>query len=141
MKSVFADADYWIALLNPHDQLHDKARSVSSRYSGYRVFTSEMVLVEVLAAFAAKGPTLRQTALRLAENLRDNPNTNLVPQTSVQFQAALELYKERQDKDWSLTDCASMLIMRQEGIRESLSYDKHFVQAGLIPLLREDSQQ
>jgi len=61
MKNVFADADYWIALLNPLDQLHDKARSISLRLRGVRIITSEMLLVEVLAGLASKGHVLRCT--------------------------------------------------------------------------------
>jgi predicted nucleic acid-binding protein len=139
MKNVFADADYWIALLNPLDQLHDKARSISLRLRGVRIITSEMVLVEVLAGLASKGHVLREAAVKLVEQLRSNANLNIVPQTSIQFQEALKLYKDRQDKDWSLTDCASILIMQAERISQALSYDKHFGQAGFTPLLRDGS--
>ena len=137
MKNAFADADYWIALLNPLDRLHGKACSISPRLRGVRIITSEMVLVEVLAGLASKGHVLRQAAVKLVEQLRSNANVNIVPQTSIQFQEALKLYKDRQDKDWSLTDCASILVMQEEGISEALSYDKHFGQAGFTLLLRE----
>jgi predicted nucleic acid-binding protein len=139
MKNVFADADYWIALLNPRDQLHVKARSVSMGLRELRIITSEMVLTEVLAGLASKGAALRQAAVKLVEQLQSNANLNIVPQTSIQFQKALELYRDHQDKNWSLTDCASVLVMEEQGISEALSYDRHFRQAGFIPLLREGS--
>ena len=139
MKRVFADADYWIALLNPHDQLHTKAKSLSPRLHGVRIITSEMVFVEVLASLGRKGPVLRETAVKLVDQLRNNANLDIVPQTSIQFHNALKLYKDRQDKDWSLTDCASILIMQEQGINEALSYDKHFGQAGFTPLMRDGS--
>jgi predicted nucleic acid-binding protein len=41
------------------------------------------------------------------------------------------------DKGYSLTDCASMLIMRQKEIQDILTYDKHFLQEGFNALLRE----
>jgi predicted nucleic acid-binding protein len=137
MKSVFADADYWIALLNPRDQLHTKAKSLSPKLGGVRIITSEMVFVEVLAGLASKGPALRETAVKLVDQLRNNANLDIVPQTSIQFHNALKLYRDRQDKDWSLTDCASVLIMQERGINEALSYDKHFGQAGFIPLMKD----
>ena len=62
MKSIFADAGYFIALLNPKDDLHAKAKSVSGELKQVRLITSEMVLAEVLALYADKGPLLRQAA-------------------------------------------------------------------------------
>ncbi|TRV46210.1 MAG: hypothetical protein EWV53_08380, partial [Microcystis panniformis Mp_MB_F_20051200_S9] len=41
------------------------------------------------------------------------------------------------DKGYSLTDCASMQIMRQLEIYEILTFDKHFQQEGFSALLRE----
>jgi len=136
MRNVFADSGYWIALLNPKDDLHNRAKEVSSSLGAVRIFTSEMVLSEVLNSFADKGPTLRRIAVTLVENLHNDPNTEIIPQTSLQFNEALRLYQNRQDKDWSLTDCASILIIRERGMTETLAYDNHFSQAGLIPLLR-----
>ncbi len=52
------------------------------------------------------------------------------------FTAALDLYRERMDKAWSMTDCFSFLIMRQYDIDAALTYDKHFEQAGFSALLR-----
>jgi len=45
---------------------------------------------------------------------------------------------ERPDQSWSLTDCASCLIMREQGIQEALAHDKHFEQMGFKALLRDD---
>jgi predicted nucleic acid-binding protein len=53
------------------------------------------------------------------------------------FKSAVEFYSQRLDKGYSLTDCASMLIMRQKGIQDILTYDKHFLQEGFNALLRE----
>ena len=70
------------------------------------------------------------------EKLTPKPNIMIVPQTDKQFQDGLELYKQRPDKQWSLTDCVSFVIMQEMGISEALAYDKHFEQAGFIALLR-----
>ena len=58
-----------------------------------------------------------------------------MPQTTLLFQAALSLYLKRPDQRWGLTDCASMVIMRQRGIVEALTSDHHFRQAGFATLL------
>lgn len=60
----------------------------------------------------------------------------IVAQTNFLFHQALKLYKHRPDQAWSHTNCASFLIMQQQNLLEALAYDKHFEQAGFIPLLR-----
>jgi predicted nucleic acid-binding protein len=60
----------------------------------------------------------------------------VVPQTQQAFTASLDLYRERSDKGWSLTDCASFLTIRELGITAALTSDKHFEQAGCTALLR-----
>lgn len=137
MKVVFADADYWIALLNPHEELHAKAQEVSSRLGSVRILTSEMVLTEVLNGFSNRGEQLRKGAADLVDQLRKHPNITILPQTSIQFEEARSLYAERGDKAWSLTDCAPFQAMQKQNITEALTNDKHFVQAGFKALLRD----
>ncbi len=138
MKIVFADSGYWIALLSPHDGLHEKAKAVSTKLAPLRILTSEMVLTEVLNAFSRRGPALRKIASDLVTTVLSNPNVEVVPQTSLLFREALALYRERPDKGWGLTDCASFAIMRERGVSEALSHDRHFEQAGFTALLQDD---
>jgi predicted nucleic acid-binding protein len=136
MKKVFADADYLVALLNPMEQLNQKAKAVSRALGQSRMITSEMVLAEVLAFYAESGPSLRSAAVNVALKLANDPNTTVIPQTSIQFREAVSLYHQRTDKSWSLTDCASFIIMREEGATDALTHDHHFEQAGFKALLR-----
>ena len=126
MDVVFADAGYWIAILDPSDELHQRAQLVTGQLGCRRIVTSEMVLVEFLNAMSKLGEHDRRLAV------------GTVPQTSQRFAAAIRLYSERPDQQWSLTDCASFLIMEERGIREALAYDRDFVQAGYRALLRDD---
>lgn len=50
--------------------------------------------------------------------------------------SVLHLYAARLDKGWSLTDCISFVVMQQHGIREALTGDRHFAQAGFVALLK-----
>ena len=135
MKKAFADSDYWVALLNPSDQLHRRAIKVSIDFGEILIVTTEMVLTEVLNFYSRRGETLRQLAVKMVLQLRINPHVIIVPQTSVGFQLAVRLYESRADKEWSLTDCSSILTMEEQRIKEVLSSDHHFHQAGLTPLL------
>lgn len=136
MTVVFADANYWIALLNPRDSLHSKASTVSTFLRRTRIVTSEMVLIELLNDFSGRGKKLRRTAVDLVEDLRRDPQVVIVPQSSDQFQHALLLYAERSDKTWGITDCSSFQIMDLRGLTRALTHDRDFEQAGYQALLR-----
>jgi uncharacterized protein len=137
LKTAFADTSFWIALLNPKDDLHGRAAAIAASLDAASIVTSEMVLTELLNDFAGRGPMLRAAAKELVEQLGRNPRTIIIPQTDAQFHAALALYADRGDKTWSLTDCASFLIMKAHGTTCALTYDRHFEQMGFAAMLRE----
>jgi uncharacterized protein len=136
MRTVFADANYWIGLFNPKDQLHDTAMAASRELARTRLVTSEMVLVEVLNGLA-EFPALRSKVVAAVDAITADPNTEVVPQTAVLFRDALAFFRQHQDKEWGLTDCSSFVIMRQRSLSEALTYDRHFQQAGYVALLRD----
>ena len=138
MISVFADAGYWIATFSPADGLHARALTVTGQLGSRPVVTSEMVLTEFLNEFAGRGQYQRVLAARFVADLLAQGKVLIMPQTHELFAAALDLYTDRPDKAWSLTDCASMVICQQHGITEVLAHDRHFQQAGFVALLRED---
>jgi predicted nucleic acid-binding protein len=67
-------------------------------------------------------------------DILSDPTTQVLPQTSADFAAALALYESRPDKGYSLTDCRSMLALRALGISEVLTHDHHFTQEGFTIL-------
>ena len=136
MERVFADAGYRIALLNPRDDLHHKALALSRDLESAEIITSEMVLTEFLNCFSGYGPPLRELAAIAVASLLEALETTIVPQTTELFARALRIYLEMTDKSWSLTDCASFVIMKDEEITSALTHDRHFVQAGFQALLR-----
>jgi uncharacterized protein len=99
------------------------------------IVTTEEALTEVLAYFSERGRYLRQVAVAYVEDILDDPEFVVRPQTHQSFLDGLSLYKARPDKGYSLTDCVSMETMRQEGISEILTHDGHFTQEGFTILL------
>jgi uncharacterized protein len=135
MRAVFADTCYWIAVLNPKDQLHDSAIQASEQLRDYRIITTEEVLTELLNYFSARGPHLRGAAARLVELMQADTAVHVLPQTREGFLSGLQLYRARPDKGYSLTDCISMLAMRRDGLNAVLTDDGHFSQEGFTCLL------
>ena len=85
MKIIFADTGYWIALLDPQDTLHHNAINLSVSLAQEQIYTSEMVLTEVLNHFSKRGTFLRQAAIALIQSVQDNPAIEIAPQTSELF--------------------------------------------------------
>ncbi len=149
MEKVFADTVYWIATINPNDQWANAARAAKSQLGQQTLLvTTDEVLAEVLTAFSKtgrrqsgceeQGTRLREAVVEAVEKIRANPNVEVIPQSRDSFDRGLELYKARADKDYSLTDCVSMNVVRDRSIQKILSADHHFEQEGFIILMKED---
>jgi uncharacterized protein len=132
MKPVFADTSFYVALFNPADVHHEKAVRLA-RETRRAVVVTEFVLLE-LANALARGNS-RKLFVDLLPKLRLNPNVKVVAVSPDLFERGFTLYADRPDKDWSLTDCISFVVMDAEQITEALTGDHHFEQAGFIALL------
>jgi len=133
MSVVFADAFYFVARLNRRDQHHDRIVGFSRDFrSG--LLTTDWVLMEVADALAKSEcrPRVREFVL----HLRQSAACEIVPASREQLDRALELYNQHTDKEWTLTDCVSFMVMRDRGLTDALTADHHFEQAGFNALLQ-----
>jgi predicted nucleic acid-binding protein len=136
MRIVFADTFYWVALSNPNDQWYARSLAVSKRLGQAFILTTDSVLVEFLNFFSSYGPRIRDAAASRVNSILTNPNIEVVPQERDLFLAGLSLYEKRLDKGYSLTDCISMIAMRERAISEVLTNDDHFAQEGFALLIK-----
>ncbi len=128
MQEYFADAWYFIARIDRLDGHHHAAISLQRRVDAGRIVTHDAVLTEVLAYFSGAGTRSRVSA---AATVRGVLQEFVVEPTSRDlFLLALDLYEARRDKEYSLVDCMSMVLMRQRGIEHVLTNDHHFRQEG-----------
>lgn len=98
--------------------------------------TTEGVLSEFLAGVARHGPEVRALAAYTTDQLRQDPNVEVVAQTMVLVYGGLELYRgEFLHTRLSLQDCIAILVMRERGISEALTADREFLRAGITPLV------
>jgi predicted nucleic acid-binding protein len=134
MNALFADSFYFFAVVNRSDPAHAKALALSASFKG-RLVTTGWVLTE-FADGMSRPVANRQLFLQILGDLRTRPDTLIVPTTDQLLQDGIDLYSQRPDKEWSLTDCISFVVMAREGITEALTGDHHFEQAGFVAMLK-----
>lgn len=134
MKQVFADTSYWIAILWLEDQWRDLAIQASENHRNSEIFTTEIILIEVLNYFSEFRADIKERVTNAIEQIFKDEDTTVLLHNHEDFLKALELYKSRLDKGYSLTDCVSMNAMRELGIVEILTNDRHFEQEGFTKL-------
>lgn len=133
MKPVFADTSFFVAICNPRDGLHRMATEVAAGVHR-EVVTTEFVLLELGNWLSRSGD--RSVFVALVAQLEADPHARVIPADSALFRRGLELYTDRCDKNWSLTDCISFVVMREAKVLEALTADHHFEQAGFAILLK-----
>ena len=133
MSPIFADSAYYLALLLKSDQTHARAVEVTQTLETSLVRTV-WILTEVANSLSAA--KFRTAVISLVDHLQADDSVRIIPADDETFSQGLNLYRTRSDKDWSLTDCISFVVMKREGITEALTTDRHFEQAGYTTLLR-----
>ncbi len=134
MKPVFADAFFYIALLNERDEHHVRVTDYADGTQDF-FFTTRWVLAEVANTFGKT--SIRADASCFLHELETDPNVKIVGNSDELYRRGLAFYAARPDKDWSLTDCISFLVMKDELISDALTHDHHFSQAGFVPIFSE----
>jgi predicted nucleic acid-binding protein len=139
MKVIFADTFYWIALINPRDNWHTIALDYAQKYADDYLITTDGIIDETLNYFATKGAIMRRKALATYLQICQESNMEIISYTPQLRQAGFQLFDERPDKGYSLTDCISMIVMKQRGIIEVLTHDQHFTQENLRILFQDSN--
>ncbi len=95
MRTPFADADCWIALLSPKDQHHVGATALAAGLGEVSDVTTQMTLTEAFNAVAGSGEGGRQHVAELLKDPDGDPGVEIIPQTDPQFRAAAQRYASR----------------------------------------------
>lgn len=133
MTPCFADTFCFLAMLNRNDEAHAKAVAL---FDSLRrpIVTTGWVLTELGDALA--NTSGRRLFGPFVEKLRSDPRALVIPMTDELLDRGIKLYYSRPDHGWSLTDCISFLVMQERGMKEALTGDHHFEQAGFVALLK-----
>lgn len=132
----FLDTAYVLALLNPNDIYHKQASAMLPlMHSAREVWITEAVLIEIGNALSRSNHI---AATAFINGCYTTHNVKVVSVDTLLLKRALDFYNNRGDKDWGLTDCISFIVMTDQDLKEALTTDEHFQQAGFKALLLLD---
>jgi predicted nucleic acid-binding protein len=95
--------------------------------------TTEAVLWEWLNGLS--NASTRRVAAEGYRRAHADTRIELVPFEPELIDSAVQLYRARPDKSWSLTDCLSFVVMERRQLKEALTTDRHFEQAGMRAMM------
>jgi len=138
MRSWFADTSGWAAWLGRRERFHDLAQSlVAEAWRDDRhLVTTNYVLTEIAALLSSPLRVPRPQQIQFVTDLRNAPWVDIIHVDPALDSAAWALWTSRPDKEWSLVDCASFVVMQRDGLTGALTTDRHFEQAGFVRLLK-----
>lgn len=136
IRKVFVDTSAWLALVNKSDTAHYKARMVrdSLLKDQTQFVVTNYVMLEIANALG-RTPH-KETAVKLINIIEMSDNIQIVEINKGIYKVAWQVYSTYLDKDWSLTDCTSFEVMKEKGITQAFTTDKHFEQAGFEILMK-----
>jgi hypothetical protein len=131
-ERTFIGTGFVIALINERDRYHEQAQALADQYDGQPMLITDAVFLEIGNALAHG---FKAEAGKIIANFLASDEVKVVRLSTELFDKAFALYQKYQDKEWSLVDCISFVVMRQEKISRALAFDQHFAQAGFEALM------
>ena len=131
-EQILVDTAYVLALVNERDQYHDRAQELADLFEGHDLLITDAVLLEIGNALA-RG--FKEQAIEIITYFFESEEVEIFRHSSQVFDKAFALYKKYDDKEWSFVDCISFIVMRERGIKQALTFDRHFEQAGFVAIM------
>lgn len=137
-NSLFVDTSGWADPILRNTTHHDEMeRYYREMIANQRpLVTTNYVLAETVALLASQSRASRKQVLDILNRIRHMPQLRIIHVDEMTDEAAWAMLNQFADKDWSVVDAASFIVMRRLGIQEAFTSDGHFSQAGLIRVPR-----
>ena len=138
MSDLFVDTSGWANLIDVSQPFHSFSVKIyqNARSQKHKIITTSYIITELIALLSKPLRIPRPKAIAFIQSLKTSPYIEVIHISKEIDTKAWELLMQRQDKEWSLVDCSSFIVMQESKITESLTSDHHFEQAGFICLLK-----
>lgn len=133
---VFIDTSAWLALINEADRDHMKAKRIRDKLLAgkKRFFLTDYIIIEIANSLCKV--RWRPCAVKLITSIQQTEYIEIIKINKDIYEEAWNLYSDRTDKEWSLTDCTSFVVMKKYGIRDAFTNDHHFEQSEFNILIK-----
>jgi len=134
-ERLFIDTGGFFALFSADNPAHGKTSAIMEQAGRVRrrAVTTDYVLDETATLLRARGLTkYLKEFLRMTEA---SQALSIEWMTPDRFAAARTFMLKHLDQEFSFTDCASFVAMKEMRLTDALATDKHFRTAGFNPLL------
>lgn len=138
MSKLFVDTSGWGNLVDRSQPFHSLAATLYrlARQQNHKIITTNYIMAELVALLTSPLRLTRPQIITFVESLRQSPYIEILHIDAETYTKAWQLLSSREDKNWSLVDCSSFVVMQQRNITEALTNDYHFEQAGFVRLLK-----
>ena len=138
MSDLFVDTSGWANLIDVSQPFHSLSVKIyqNARSQKHKIITTSYIITELIALLSSPLRIPRPKVIAFIQSLKTSPYVEVIHISKEIDTKAWELLMQRQDKEWSLVDCSSFIVMQESKITESLTSDHHFEQAGFICLLK-----
>ncbi len=138
MPEIFADTAGWANFFIQTEPFHTQAVQLMKQWHSKqtRLITTNYILTELIALFTSPLRVPRETQIKAIETIKTASWVHIIHVDAVMDEEAWQLLTQRQDKNWSLVDCSSMIVMQHRHITSVFTTDHHFEQAGFNKVLK-----
>lgn len=123
-SDLLIDSNFVIALYNPVDNLHRKAKQISERLKSmrYKMYISEYIFLEIVTVLSQRGG--REIAIQAGKDLLREKDFVFIQINEELHKITWQIFQEIKKKDISFVDCSILAAMRFFNIKKLLTFDK-----------------
>lgn len=129
---MLIDTSGWICLLDKDEPQHNDA--VRYYHSTPSRTTTNYILAELIPLANTRGVARNKTR-EFIRKIEKDRSIRLAWVDEELHEKGMKLLEARPDKTYSLCDAVSFVVMREFGLNQALTTDRHFKQEGFIRLL------
>jgi predicted nucleic acid-binding protein len=130
VKALFVDTAGWMACADAADAAHRRARAArdAALEAGHLLVTTDFVVDETLTLIRVRLGIAAAEAWWAQVDGSSRVRHETID--ALRAEKARAVFFRHRDKDYSFTDCTSLVVMRELKLKEALTTDRHFRQMG-----------
>lgn len=139
-NDIFVDTSGWAYYLDRQAALHPFILALvkNTVVRRRRLVTTNYIITELVALLSSRYHLPRQQVIQAVNAIKKDASVEVIyVERSIDDEAWM-LLETRLDKEWSLVDASSFVIMRRFGMTQAITTDHHFTQAGFVRLPQEN---